>query len=155
MASERAKRGREGEEGSGKGRYSGQWERRAGRGERGAGRIRARKKPHLVRDAAWVGGLGWCLVSVESAICPNSVLKGWGWGWGVADCAGHYQRRVDSALRGLERGGGNGSEVRTGTVTAGRINVKGAHGGGLVLAYSLVSAPEVLFVLHESVCSLT
>ena len=49
---ERAEKGREREEGSGEGRYSGQGVKGAGRGEREAGEEKARKRPHPVKDAA-------------------------------------------------------------------------------------------------------
>ncbi len=52
MALERTERGRESEEGSGEGRYSGQGVKGAGRGEREAGEEKARKRPHPVKDAA-------------------------------------------------------------------------------------------------------
>lgn len=52
IGSELAEMGREREKGSGEGRYSGQGGRSAGRGERKARREKARKRPHLVRDAA-------------------------------------------------------------------------------------------------------
>lgn len=55
---ERAERGREREEGSGEGRYSGQGVKGAGMGRRRAGRDKAQKKPNPARDSAWVG-LGW------------------------------------------------------------------------------------------------
>jgi hypothetical protein len=74
MALERAERGQGSDEGSGEGRCSGQGMKGAGMGRRRAGRGKARKKPHLVRDAARVGG--WVgLVAVESAISANAVSE--------------------------------------------------------------------------------
>lgn len=72
MASERAKRWREREEGSGEGRDSGKGVRGAGRREGNAGRISARKRPHPVKDAAGVWGEGVGSVSVESTVRADS-----------------------------------------------------------------------------------
>lgn len=84
------------------------------------GRMRARKKPHPVKDAAGV----WeevGLVSIESAVRADSPRVN-RWGWGGADSALDYQRFVYGSLGRLERVGGYGAEVAFGTV-----NVKGLH----------------------------
>ena len=128
MASERTETGREREEGSGEGRYSGKGVRGAGRREGNAGRERTRKKPNPLGLGQRIRREG-ALVPVESAVRSDSPLVRL-WGWYSAHLARQNQCLIDGRLSRLERGGGDCPEISA--CGAVYVNVEGLHWCGLV-----------------------